>query len=81
MLVADFADDLLDQILDGHQSGDAAVFVDHDGQAGVFALHLAQQFVALLGFRNEVDVGLHQVADRRGAGVGVGHLQQVLGDT
>ena len=42
-------------------------------------LHLAQQLAAQLGFRNEVDIGLHQVADRRLAGLGVGNLQQVLG--
>ena len=79
VLIADLADDLLDQVLDGHQAGHAAVFVGHDRQPDVVLLHLAQQFAAQLGFGNEVHVGLHQVADRRLAGLRVGHLQQVLG--
>ena len=53
VLVADVADDLLQQIFDGDQAGDAAVFIDHDAHVLLFALHLAQQLVAALGFRNE----------------------------
>ncbi len=53
MLVADVADDLLEQIFDGDQAGDAAVLVDDDAHVLFFALHLAQQLVAALGFRYE----------------------------
>ena len=54
VLVADVADDLLQQILDGDQAGHGAVLVDHDAHVLFFALHLAQQLVATLGFRHEL---------------------------
>ena len=53
MLVADLTDNLFQQILDRHQPGDAAVFVDHDAHVLLLALHLAQQFVAALGLRHK----------------------------
>ena len=53
VLVPDVADDLLEQIFDGDQPGNAAIFVDDDAHVLLFALHLAQQFIAALGLRDE----------------------------
>ena len=43
VFVLDLADDGLDQVLDGHQPVDAAVFVDHQRHVDPFTLHLLQQ--------------------------------------
>ena len=43
MLVLDLADHLLDQILDGRQPVDPAIFVDHQRHVDALALHLPQQ--------------------------------------
>ncbi len=75
--VAEFADNFLDEILDRDQAGDAAVFVDDDGHAAIFALHLIEQFAGALGLRNEINVGLHQAAGDAAGGVGIGHLEKV----
>src|SRR5262245_8174103 len=40
VFVANLADDLLEQILDGHQASGAAVLVDHDRHLRLPALHL-----------------------------------------
>src|ERR1022692_76912 len=79
VLVADLADDLFHQVLDGHQAGDSAVLVDDDGHANVVALHLAHQLAAQLGFGDKVHIGLHQVAHGFGARVRIQDLQEVLG--
>ena len=43
VLVVDFADDLLDDVLDRHQAVGAAIFVDHERQMDARRLHLRQQ--------------------------------------
>ena len=42
VLILDVADQLLDQVLQRHDAGRAAVFVDHDGQVGAVPAHLRQ---------------------------------------
>ena len=79
MLVADVADDLLEQIFDRHETGDGAVLVDHDAHVLLFALHLAQQLVAALGFRNEGG-GVQDGCDGARARLIVGDLQKVVGE-
>ena len=54
VLVADLADDLLDQVLERDQPGGAAVLVDHDGHLEPVALELPQQLEDPLGLRHEV---------------------------
>ena len=51
--IAELADNFLDEILDGDQTGDAAVFVDDDGHAAIGALHFIEQLAGTLGFRDE----------------------------
>ncbi len=53
VLVADLADDLLEQVLHRREARRAAVLVDHDRERELPALHLAQQLRDALGFRNE----------------------------
>ena len=53
VLVADLADDLLQQVLDGDQSGGAAVLVDDDGALRLLALKLLQQLGHPLGLRHD----------------------------
>lgn len=43
MFVLNLADDLFDQILDGHQAVHAAIFVDHQRHMRALLLHLLQQ--------------------------------------
>lgn len=43
VLVVDLADHLLDNVLDGHQSVGAAIFVDHQRQMNARRLHLRKQ--------------------------------------
>jgi len=43
--VVDVADDLLDDVFDGHQPGNAAIFVDHQRHVIVLAAKLLQQHV------------------------------------
>jgi hypothetical protein len=38
----EFADDLLEDVLERHQSLDVAVFVDHEGHAALVALKIQQ---------------------------------------
>ena len=54
VLVANLADDLLEQILDGHEPGGAAVLVDDDRHLRLPALHLLQQLRDALALRHEV---------------------------
>src|SRR3954453_819746 len=54
VLVGDFADDLLDDVLDGNDAGGAAVFIDDHRDLQMLALKFAQQVAHLLRFRNEV---------------------------
>ena len=57
VLVGDLADDLLEDVLDRHQAGGAAVLVDDDGEVGLVALHLAQQVVDRLALGHEAASG------------------------
>ena len=53
VLVADLADDLLEQILDRHEAGGAAVLVDDDRDLHLLALELLQQLRHALGLGHE----------------------------
>ena len=81
MLVADVADDLLEQVLERDDTGRAAVLVDYDGHADAVAAHLADQVLDGLALGNEarlaqdraqIRIGLlscaQQVAHRYDAG-------------
>ena len=68
VLVGDLADDLLDDVLDRHQAGGAAVLVDDDRHVRLVALHLAQQVVHRLALGHEVQRA-HQLVDRRVGGL------------
>ena len=52
VFVLDLADDLFQHVLDGHQTGHAAVFVDHDGHVILGDAEFAQQRVQPFGFRH-----------------------------
>src|SRR5262245_43766383 len=54
VFVLDLPDDLLDQVFDGDQTGQPAVFIDDDGHRRLGLLHLGQQLVDRLGFGHEV---------------------------
>ena len=79
VLIGDVADDGFDQILDGDETGDATVLVDDDAHMLLFALHLAEEFVDLFGFRNE-DGGALELGDGALRGLGVKDLQEVVGE-
>ena len=49
----DIADDLLQHVLDRHQTRHTAVFVDHDGHVVVVGAEFTQQHVQTLGLGNE----------------------------
>ena len=53
VLVVDLADDFLEHVFDRHQPGDAAVFVEHDGDVRAALLEQLQQVVDRLGFGHE----------------------------
>jgi hypothetical protein len=53
VLVLDVADDLFQHVLDGDQTGDAAVFVDHDRHVVARRPEFSQQNVQALRFGNE----------------------------
>ena len=53
VLVANLADDLLEQVLDRHQAGGAAVLVDDDRALRLLALELLQQLRHALGLRHD----------------------------
>ena len=55
VLVADFADDLLEEVLQGDDPFDAAELVDHDGDVQVHGLHLPQDELQPGGIRNEMN--------------------------
>src|SRR5215469_16857655 len=78
MLIADFADDLLDEIFDGHQARDSAILVDHNRHANFVFLHLAKQIARQLGLRDKIDFLAHQGADRAGMGLSVEDLQNIF---
>ena len=77
VLVVDLADDLFQHILDGDQTGDAAVFVDHDRHVIARLAELAQQDIEALGFRDQ-HRRAQQFAHRSGAVVRDHAAQQIL---
>jgi len=52
--VPDGADDLLDEVLEGHDARGTTVLVDHDGHVHLALLHLAEQLADVLGLGGEV---------------------------
>src|SRR5664280_1830904 len=50
VLVGDLADNLLENVLDGHQAGGAAVLVDDDGHVDLLGLHLLERLNDVVGF-------------------------------
>ena len=73
-LVVDVAHDLFQQVLHGHQTRGPAVFVHHNGQVDLFALHIPEQHVGAHRFRNEVG-GVEQLP--QGLGVCLLGVEQV----
>ncbi len=65
VLVADVAEQLLDQVFERDEPRDAAVLVDHEGKVVRLALHLTQQLVGalLLGHEHR---RFHDACDGRG---------------
>jgi len=78
VLVVDLADDLLQDVLDRHQAGHAAVLVDHDRHVVARKPELLEQDVEALGFRNH-HRGPDELRQRLRRGVLGERLQQVLG--
>ena len=74
VLIADLTDELLDEVLERHDAGGAAVLVDDDGEGGARSPKLAQQRVELRGLRHDKRLG-HQ-RDDRGRGPAVGRDAQ-----
>ena len=64
VLVANLADDLFEQVLDGDQAGGAAVLVDDDGHLRLPPLHLLQQLRHALALGHEMRRA-HQRRHRR----------------
>ena len=74
-LLFDLADHLLEQILDAHQPGGAAVLVEDDGELGVLAPHGGEHHIDARGLGN-VGHGTHRVP--LGFGFLREHAQDVL---
>src|SRR6185503_17116691 len=53
VFIADLADDLLDEVLDRHEAGGAAVFIYDDRDVDLVLLHLTKQRVHFLRLRDE----------------------------
>jgi DNA-binding NtrC family response regulator len=64
IFVANLAENLLDQVLEGHESGGAAVFVDDDGALNALVLELPEQFADELGLGHKVR-GPQMIRERR----------------
>ena len=81
MLVVDGADELLDQVFERDQAGDAAVLVEDDGDLGPLDAELFEQVVGVLGLGDAVRRAGELAGDDDGVGVvGVGHPgEEVLG--
>ena len=63
MLVLDIADDLLDEILDGHQPVGAAVFVDDDRHVGLPGTHPREKVENAHRFRDVEDIAEGKAPD------------------
>ena len=72
VLVGDLADDLLDDVLEGDDAGDAAVLVDDDGHLQALVAQLDHEGADRRGFGNRGRVG----HERRGND---GHLGATIG--
>ena len=79
VLIADAADDLLQQIFDRHQAGHTPVLINHNAHVLLLALHLPQQFIDPLGFRDEGGYTLDTTHGLR-AGGRIGDMEQVVGE-
>ena len=77
VLVANLAEDLFDEILERHEAGGAAVFVDDDGALNALMLELAQQLADELGLGHEMR-GPQMIRDRRVALQRVAEQNQIL---
>ena len=81
VLVADLADDFLEEILDRHQPGGAAVLVDDDGDLDLLALELLQHLRHALGLgheRRRPDQPSQILLQPHAPGLVVGEPDQVL---
>ena len=78
VLVANLADDLLEQVLDRDQARGAAVLVDDDRRLHLLALELLQQVGHPLGLGHEVAPAAAAWARRCSLGLRVGQPDQVL---
>src|SRR5947209_1061558 len=78
VLFADFADNFFDEVFDGSQPRDGAIFVHDDSHVLILLAHFLEKLGAQLAFRNE-QRGTHQFADAAGGGVALGDLQKVVG--
>ena len=80
VLVVDLAHDLLQHVLDGHETGHAPVLVHDDRHVVAPGLELAQQDVQPLALRNE-DRGTHRVRQVEALASVAGKVgEQVLGE-
>ena len=77
VLVADLADDLLEQVLERHQPGRPAVLVDHDRHLHLAALEFLQELGHALGLGHE-HRRTHEARDRLPVRVRFGDEDQVL---
>ncbi len=78
VFVLDLTDDLLQQILDRHDAGRAAILIHHDRHVHVALLHLLQQLVHLLRLRDEI--GIAQDTVERHIRAAIAQIaQQILG--
>ena len=80
VLVLDLADDLLEQVLDGHEAGGPAVLVEHDRDVDLAPLELVEQVVDAHRLGHE-DGGPQERAAALGRSVAerLQERQQVLG--
>ena len=78
VLVANFANDLFDQIFNGDEARDSSVLIDDNRHAYVAALHFAQQVAHQFTFRHKVNVLAHQRRDRPRPRLRVRNLQHIL---
>ena len=60
MFVGEFTDDFFDDVFEGNETRDPAVFIDDHCQVEVFGLHLTQQVIDRLHFDGELG-GTHHL--------------------
>ena len=60
MFVGEFADDFFDDVFEGNEARDPAIFIDDHRQVEVFGLHLTQQVIDRLHFDGELG-GTHHL--------------------